>query len=393
MKVALITYHADPARGGAERYTVDLARALAARGHDVALLYAAAFAGEGMAGVRHLHIKTGGVTRAKRYRNFLDALERHLDAESYDIVHAMLPVHRCDIYQPHAGFAFEAAASGHLKHKSILKRAASRLGNRLNVKRRLYAAVERNLLTASPAPAVICLSHAMKQDVESRFRIDPASAVIIPNAVDLNHYDPAAHPNAGTKLREQLGLSSARKIGLFLSQDFVRKGLIETLQAVATLNDPSFVLVVTGREDPAPFQRLAARLGITPNVIFTPPTGDPYPFYAAADVVLFPSRFDSFGLVPAEAVAMGVPPIVSRAAGISELLTDAKNALVVEDPAQTATFTAAIRHALDPETHDRLSRGCLASRTIFSYDKHLDSIVALYLARKEDRRSAPKSAV
>ncbi|HEY0236860.1 MAG TPA: glycosyltransferase family 4 protein [Afipia sp.] len=385
MKIALITYNADPARGGAERYTVDLARALAGRGYDVALLHATSATGEKFPGVTYIHAKAGGLSRAGRHGNFLHAIDRRLEAEHFDIVHAMLPVHRCDIYQPHAGFAFEAFASAHLTRKSGLAHRMSRLGNRLNPKRRLYADVEHNLLTSIPAPTVICLSKTMKREAVSHFHFDPENLTVIPNAVDLKRYDPAAHPQAGTEFRAKFGIMPAKKIGLFLGQDFVRKGLAETLHAMAGLNDPSFVLLVAGRDDPAPFKRLAGTLGVSQNVIFAGATGDPYPFYAAADVVLFPSRFDPFGLVPAEAVAMGVPPIVSSHAGVSELLDHDHNALIVEEPSQIGSLAAAMRYALEPATHERLARGCMKTRVEFSYEKHLNAVIDLYAARQRRR--------
>lgn len=382
MKIALITYHADPARGGAERYTIDLARALAGRGYDVALLHAGASVAEKLPGVAYIHDKVGGVSRAGRHGNFLHAIDRRLEAEHFDVVHAMLPVHRCDIYQAHAGFAFETLASSHLKRRSRLARQMSRLGNRLNPKRRLYAEVEHDLLTSMPTPMVICLSKAMKQKAVSHFHLDPANLAVIPNAVDLKRYDPAAHPQAGTELRAKFGIMPARKMGLFLGQDFARKGLAETLRAMAELDDPSFILLVAGRDDPAPFQHLAATLGLGRNVIFAGATSDPYPFYAAADVVLFPSRFDPFGLVPAEAVAMGVPPIVSSHAGVSELLNHDHNALIVEEPSRIESLVAAMRSALEPATHERLARGCMETREEFSYEKHLNAVIDLYAARQ-----------
>lgn len=381
MKIAFITYHADPSRGGAERYTTDLARALTERGYDVSLFYAES-EGEKIPGVTYIHAETTGMSRAGRHGNFLHAINQRLAAEHFDIVHAMLPVYRCDIYQPHAGLAFESMASGHLKRKSPLMRQMSRLGNRLNAKRLLNAKAERHLLSSTPAPAVICLSNAMKHQIEAHLDFDPANIIVIPNAVDLQRYDRDTRPQAGEELRAKFGIAPAKKIGLFLSQDFARKGLGETLHAMAQLNDPSFVLLVAGRDKPEPFQRLASTLGLGQYVIFAGATSDPYPFYAAADVVLFPSRFDPFGLVPAEAIAMGTPPVVSRRAGISELLSHDRNALIVEDPSRTEDLAAAIRHALEPATHARLVRGCLETRAIFSYEKHLNAITDLYAARQ-----------
>src|SRR4051812_7999087 len=108
MKIALVILHADPSRGGAERYTVDLTAALARRGHDVRVI-ATSFSDDIPLTIR-VPLEVNALTRAGRYRNFIAALDRHLDENPYDVVHAMLPVRQCDVYHPHAGMAIEAAA-------------------------------------------------------------------------------------------------------------------------------------------------------------------------------------------------------------------------------------------------------------------------------------------
>src|SRR2546428_13609729 len=90
VKIALVILHADPARGGAERYTLDLAAGLTRRGYDVSLL-ASTFAGV-PEGVAKVEVQSSGATRTRRYVRFLDSLDQHLARQSYDIGHAMLPV-------------------------------------------------------------------------------------------------------------------------------------------------------------------------------------------------------------------------------------------------------------------------------------------------------------
>src|SRR5881396_1030656 len=66
VRIAVIIFHADPARGGAERYTIDLADGLRSRGHEVTLI-ASSFAGE--SGVL---LPVGWGTRRRKYLRFLD---------------------------------------------------------------------------------------------------------------------------------------------------------------------------------------------------------------------------------------------------------------------------------------------------------------------------------
>ena len=73
---------------------------------------------------------------------------------------------------------------------------------------------------------------------------------------------------------------------------------------------------------------------MTNRVILCPPTREIQKFYAAADVFVFPSYYDSFGMVVTEAMASGLPVITSKAVGASELLTDGVNGILVtgDDP-------------------------------------------------------------
>ena len=197
MKVALVILEADPARGGAERYTADLQLALRARGHDVSLL-ASSFPGNQIASY-DVPVRGFGLTRAGRYTHFLDSLDQHLDQAHYDIVHAMLPVRRCDIYHPHAGIAAETVESGHLKYDAPLGRAASKIGNRINARRQRFARIERELLRIQPPPTVLCLSEYVKATIRKHYELPEAKLATLFNAVDLAKFDPTSRRTQGPK--------------------------------------------------------------------------------------------------------------------------------------------------------------------------------------------------
>lgn len=380
MKIALVTYHADPARGGAESYTIELAEALMRRGNDVAILHYTSLDHRRVAGLNYIQVGKPRRTRAAQYLEFIDAVEKHTAQGSFDIVHAMLPIRYCDIYQPHAGLSIEAV-NGNNKRRRGLSRLVAHLGNRLNRKRQLYASVERNLLASHSPPTIICLSEAMRAKILSAIGVGHARLAVVYNAIDLDRYDRNSDPAARAVLRAKFGISADQTVALFIAQDFERKGLAVSLKAIAEIHDPSLKLIVIGSDNSKPYQRLANALGISANVIFAGGVRDPYPFYAAADIVLFPSLFDPFGLVPAEAVAMGVPPIVSRQSGVSELLADNHDALIIDNPEQTSQLVSAINQMLEPDLRRRLASNCIQTRRKFSYDEHLDLILQQYQER------------
>jgi len=67
------------------------------------------------------------------------------------------------------------------------------------------------------------------------------------------------------------------------------------------------------------------------RVVFTGPTEQSWKYYAASDIFLLPTLYEPFGLVILEAMAAGLPVLVSREAGAAELVRDGTDALLLED--------------------------------------------------------------
>jgi UDP-glucose:(heptosyl)LPS alpha-1,3-glucosyltransferase len=376
MNIALVILHANPALGGAEGYTVNLARALIGRGHTVSLL-ATTFAAD-LPPARQVPIASRGLTRLGRYLCFLDALDEHLKSERYDIVHAMLPVRRCHAYHPHAGLAFEGVELGHLRHNDPLKQTVARWGNRLNRKRRQFAAVERQMLSGSQPPVVLCLTDSMRAAASRRFPVIDGQIVKLFYGIDLGRFDPTVRPDAGAEQRTRLRLSPQDIVALIVAQDFERKGVPEAIRVVAAVNDPRLKLVVVGRDNPAPMQRLAARLGVTDRIILAGPTADVHSFFKASHFMLFPARVDPCPFVVLESVAMGVPVIVTRQAGSHEIITSGQNGFVIDHPTNVPAMTEAARNLLDPALRAKMSEACLQIRSSLSFDHHLDRLIQIY---------------
>jgi UDP-glucose:(heptosyl)LPS alpha-1,3-glucosyltransferase len=383
LKVALVILHADPARGGAERYTFDLAQALAARGVEVSLL-ASSF-GPAPAGVTLVKLDERGLTRLGRYRRFLRSLDAHLAESKDDVVHAMLPVHRCDVYHPHAGVAAEAIVSGHRKHGGALKQQVAAVSNRLNVKRRAFANVERALLTGPKPPIVLCLSEYVKGTVRAHYPLAEDRLATLFNAVDLEKFDPAKRPECRSAIRTQFGIDPSRTVGLMIAQDFARKGLEPALRALTRVaNRPA--LLVVGKEDPSAYRRLAEELRIAGDVIFAGATNDPFAFYHAADFFVLPTRHDPCSLVVLEALAMGLPVISTRRNGACEVMTAGEHGYVLDGADDGEGLIAAIASLCDERARAVMREKCLALRPRLAYETHLRTLLDTY----ERARSRPR---
>jgi UDP-glucose:(heptosyl)LPS alpha-1,3-glucosyltransferase len=375
LKVALVILHADPARGGAERYTFDLAQALAGRGVEVSVI-ASSF-GPRPAGAKVVELDRRGITRLGQYRRFLRSLDSHLAEVQYDIVHAMLPVHRCDVYHPHAGVAAEAIVSGHRKHSGVLKQGVAAISNRLNLKRRAFASVERSLLTGPRPPIVLCLSEYVKQTVRARYALAEDRLATLFNAVDLVKFDPAARPECRAAIRGQFSIDPRRTVGLMIAQDFARKGLEPALRALARVAERP-VLVVVGKEDPSAYRRLADELGVAGDVVFAGATSDPYAFYAASDFFILPTRHDPCSLVVLEALAMGLPVISTKQNGACEIMTSGEHGYVLDSADDADGLVGGISSLCDETARGVMREKCMALRPGLAYGAHLETLLAIY---------------
>lgn len=366
VKVGLVTMRTDPARGGAERYTVELAAALTAAGHDVALL--AAETSHVPRGVRGIRIDASGWTRLGRYERFLHSLESHLDRERYEIVHAMLPTRRCDLYHPHAGI---------LRATTARDTAVDRWRN---PRRARVAAVERELLESGNPPVVLCLSEYVRSAARQWYDLDESKLPILFNCVDIGRYDPSARPEAGVMMRRALRIGDDDVMALFIGHDFERKGLREAIRALSGLRDaPHPVkLVVVGRPRAAKYLALARELGVADRVVRAGETGDSYAMYSAADYLVLPTRHDPCSLVVLEALAMGVPVISTRYNGACEIMTEGEHGFVMERPDDVAALSNAMRRLGDPAQRGRMSQACLQLRPRLAYERHLRAALAIY---------------
>lgn len=199
--------------------------------------------------------------------------------------------------------------------------------------------------------------------------------------------------NAGN--RSQLREVSRRDFGwaeeefclLLIGNDWKNKGLPLVLASLQRLSDLPVRLMVVGKDDPVPYQRLAREYGVDRSVKFLPLRSDVIAYYSAADVVVGPSIEDTFALPIAEAMACGIPVITSLATGASELIVNGRDGLLLSNAEDAAALAASIRLLYD-DKQLRHQLGENASRTVAQFNWEESS---LQVARILEEQLAVKS--
>ena len=158
-------------------------------------------------------------------------------------------------------------------------------------------------------------------------------------------------PGDPTGARRALGLDPHRPVLLFVGRIQPLKSADVAVKALHALDRPDAVLVIVGGasgvDGDAEVEKLLAlvdELGLGDRVRFVPP--QPHhllsSWYRAADVVLVPSRSESFGLVALEAAACGTPVVAAAVGGLLTLVDHGHSGFLVEgrDPEVYAAYTA-----------------------------------------------------
>ncbi len=188
---------------------------------------------------------------------------------------------------------------------------------------------------------------------------------IMPNGTTLRK--PKAHDEKAARAAYGLNDSDER-ILLYVGQIDFKKNLSMTLEAAALLknNGRRFKLILTGQgQDREALAAQAETLGIADRVIFTGHVSDTSlldGLYMAADIFVFPSLYDTAGLVVREAAVMGTPSVVVEHTAPAEVIIDGENGLVCQNtPLSLAAELEKFLYGTDERERDEMSRKARAS--------------------------------
>lgn len=348
LRLAVVVPNARPG-GGQDRYALELVNRLAGR-HRVTLIAAGSEQLSGAVDFRQVRLpqRPAAVRRPLFARRARAVLARG----RWDVVHTIggaLPGATVITAQ----FCQRAWGVAQDRWPSRLTPFARRLYHRALA--RSAASYEQRAARAPALKGLIAVSRATLREWEDGYHPTAPVRAVIPNGVDLQRFRPGTvEDRAALRARLELGPDATV---LLLVGALVRKGIETAVEVVARLSQPTVALVAVGD---GPLERVVAHsrtLGVRDRVRLVRHAADVECFYRGADIFLFPSRYEPFGMAVAEAWSSGLPVVAAGRVGALEWATRGEHVLTVENPVDAAGFASAVQRLVD----DRALRAALGN--------------------------------
>ncbi len=197
---------------------------------------------------------------------------------------------------------------------------------------------------------------------------------VIHHGVESARFRPPHDAGERGACRERYRLPADAWIWLFVGEAV--KGLAEAIAQLPAF--PEARLLAISRSDRRIHEALAAELGVADRLNFWGPEQDIALAYRAADVFVYPSRYDTFGMVVSEAMASGVPVVIGRDIGAAELIRNGENGFLVA-PGDRVGLRESLQHLRsDRRLTERVSAAGLATARLQTWDACAAATEAVY---------------
>jgi UDP-glucose:(heptosyl)LPS alpha-1,3-glucosyltransferase len=354
--------------GGGERFAAELTERLAGAGKYEFHVFANRWDSRS-SGIAFHKVPMFRFPRSLRPLSFAWFAGRMTDRGRFDIVHSHERIFRADVFSmhaiPHAGWVREVRR----KPRSLFDRAT------IGLERRMMAHAE----TSWFLPVSTIAAEALRRE----YALDPARVRVVHPGVDVERFSGPDRAACRAEIRARHGIGLSDLLVLFVGMNFEVKGLDAVIEAVGKARrarpEAGIRLLVVGRGDARKYAEVARRNGIADSVSFAGPQGEGVErFYRAADLFAMLSTFDTFGMAVLEAMAAGLPVIVSPNVGAKDVVGDGVNGYVAPAPGDAAAVAGAIGAMADPDLRARFGIEAQRTARLHSWERVASEVERVY---------------
>lgn len=336
MKIAFCVYKFFP-YGGLQRDFYRIAEELSERGHEIRV-YVQSWTGAEVPDFMELHIvPTTALTNHGKNAQFYKWVQQHLSEHPVDRIVGFNKMPGLDAYYAADGCYAEKVAV----EKSCFYKWSGRY--------RHYSLFEQETVKRGGKTKLMIIAPRQKTEFQKHYQTEDERFYLLPPGIAQDRKFTNFPANMRAEFRQEFGLKDSDVLMVQIGSDFKRKGVDRSIRALSSLEPQkrqNVFLYVIGQDKADKYSALADSLGVSTQVRIFSGRDDVPRFIASADLLLHPARSENTGTVILEAMAGGLPQIVTEECGYSPYVIQAKSGLVIPAPYSQEEFDRLLAEAL-----------------------------------------------
>jgi UDP-glucose:(heptosyl)LPS alpha-1,3-glucosyltransferase len=262
--------------------------------------------------------------------------------------------YRCDVVVNFGRMlSQDVLRSGGGSHRAFLQKLGEAGGFRrrawqnLSPYHRSLLALERRQFHPGHYTRILAVSQEVKRELVATYSVPEEKIAVIYNGVDQSRFQPAWRRDAREKIRKMWGIPFEASLVLFVGNGFRRKGLDRLLKAWGLPQMKDTYLLVVGDDVHRGRYKALAENHNNGKVVFVGRRDNVESYYGAADLVALPALQEAFGNVVLESLASGLPVVLTKTAGASEVLKGSLTDGIIADPEDPEKLAAKLLAMLE----------------------------------------------
>lgn len=288
---------------------------------------------------------------------------------NFDLVHSHHWILNADIFSahgvPHAGWV-----------RNVRKRSPSLYD-------RAVIYIENRIMREGARTCFLPVSSLAMEAFRQEYAELPGKWEIVHPGVNVARFSTPDRAACRAEIRGKYGIGAADTLLLFVGMNFEVKGLGTIIAALAKARnarpEANIRLLVVGRGDEGKYGKLARAQGIANAVTFAGTQVNRLErYYRAADIFIMLSAFDTFGMVVLEAMAAGLPVIVSPNVGAKDLVREGINGFILPSPQDVDVGADRIAQLSDNEQRESMGAAAAQTASMHDWEKLAEKMAKIY---------------
>ena len=230
---------------------------------------------------------------------------------------------------------------------------------------------------------ILPVSNLVKDKLLRLYDIPESRIRVIHPGVTIERFSALDRDACRQEVLGRHGLSQGDIIALFVGMNFEIKRLALVLEAVAELvgrgdRSSGLRVLVVGKGKKERYLNMARKLGIVERIIFAGVTREVEKYYLASDIFVMPSVFDTFGITVLEAMAAGLPVVITERVGAKDLIDSGIQGFVLGKTPSAFEISEKLAFLIDREARTKMGDRAREVALQNTWDKVADQVAEVY---------------